>query len=162
MIQMRHVLTIPVFLIAILAALSICIVAGGALVLRDMKSETTGSLTREPLLQWNVTVIDGDTFEATIMLWPDLSVRTKIRLEGADAPELRARCSAERLKAQEAKDAMAFLLDGRAVLSAVRRDKYGGRFLARVTLADGSDLATTLIAAGFAREYHGGKRRSWC
>jgi micrococcal nuclease len=106
--------------------------------------------------------IDGDTFESEIALWPDLSIRTRIRIEGIDAPELKARCASERKHAIAARDALQFLLESPVRLSDVRRDKYGGRFVARGTLADGSDLAQTLISAGYGRDYAGGKRRDWC
>lgn len=35
-----------------------------------------------------VQVIDGDTFEARVHLWPGLNVTTRVRLRGIDAPEL--------------------------------------------------------------------------
>jgi endonuclease YncB( thermonuclease family) len=31
-------------------------------------------------------VLDGDTFEARVRLWPGLDVTTKVRLRGVDAP----------------------------------------------------------------------------
>jgi hypothetical protein len=45
-------------------------------------------------------VIDGDTFEARVHVWPGLDITTKIRLRGIDAPELRAKCAAERTMAE--------------------------------------------------------------
>src|SRR5690348_9640474 len=51
-------------------------------------------------------VIDGDTFEARINLWPGLEVTTRVRLRGIDAPELRAHCDDERIKAEAARDAL--------------------------------------------------------
>ncbi len=107
-------------------------------------------------------MIDGDTFEAEAELWPGLTVRALIRVEGVDAPELRGRCAAEKLDARKAREALAYLLENGARLREVRRDKYGGRFVAKVLLADGSDLAETLIAAGYARRYDGGRRAGWC
>src|SRR6185312_332928 len=35
-------------------------------------------------------VIDGDTFEARVHVWPGLDITTKVRLRGVDAPEMRA------------------------------------------------------------------------
>ena len=43
-------------------------------------------------------VIDGDTFEARVRVWPGLDITTKVRLRGIDAPELRAHCEGERVK----------------------------------------------------------------
>jgi endonuclease YncB( thermonuclease family) len=42
-----------------------------------------------------VHVIDGDTFEARVAVWPGIEIKTKVRLRGIDAPELHARCDDE-------------------------------------------------------------------
>ena len=47
-----------------------------------------------------IQVIDGDTFEARIHLWPGLDVTTRVRLRGIDAPELKAHCPQEREMAE--------------------------------------------------------------
>jgi endonuclease YncB( thermonuclease family) len=76
-------------------------------------------------------VLDGDTFEARINLWPGLEVTTRVRLRGIDAPEMKARCGEERFKAEAARDALRNLLDqGDVGISQVTLDKYGGRVLA--------------------------------
>ena len=51
-------------------------------------------------------VIDGDTFEARVRVWPGLDVDTKVRLRGIDAAELHARCGDELAKAQAARAAL--------------------------------------------------------
>ena len=72
-------------------------------------------------------VIDGDTFEARVHVWPGLDITTKIRLRGIDAPELRAKCAAERTMAEAARDALgAMLAEGTVGISGVTLDKYGG------------------------------------
>lgn len=43
-----------------------------------------------------VRVIDGDTLEARVHLWPGLEMMTRVRLRGIDAPELKAHCPEER------------------------------------------------------------------
>ena len=48
-------------------------------------------------------VIDGDTFEARVRIWPGMDVTTKVRLRGIDAPEMHARCGDERAKALAAR-----------------------------------------------------------
>lgn len=50
-----------------------------------------------------VRVLDGDTFEARVRIWPGMDVTIKIRLRGIDAPELHARCDDERVKALAAR-----------------------------------------------------------
>ena len=80
-------------------------------------------------------VVDGDTFEARVHVWPGLDVTTKVRLRGIDAAELRARCPEERVKAEAARDALREMLAQGAV--AVHRDatldQYGGRVVAHTT-----------------------------
>jgi len=107
-------------------------------------------------------VIDGDTFEATANIWLGQSVDVKVRMEGIDAPELHARCDSELQRANLARDALDKRIGGEDVwLSGVKYDKYGGRVRAKVS-DDQGDVAQMLLAKGYAREYHGEKRRSWC
>ena len=78
-------------------------------------------------------VIDGDTFEARVHLWPGLDITTRVRLRGVDAPELKARCAEERVKAEAARDALRTILDqGEVGISRVTLDKYGGRVRRRI------------------------------
>jgi len=110
-----------------------------------------------------IRVIDGDTFEAELSLWVDLTKRTSVRVRGVDTPEIKGNCKAERDGAAAAKLRVSELLDGRIVsLTVIAPDKYAGRVDATVTLPDGQDLAKLLIAEKLARPYAGGKRRSWC
>jgi endonuclease YncB( thermonuclease family) len=108
-------------------------------------------------------VIDGDTFEARVHVWPGLDITTKIRLRGIDAPELRARCPAERVKAEAARDALAEMLDEGAVgVSAVSLDKYGGRVVADTKTRSVANVSSQLLERGYARAYRGGRREGWC
>jgi endonuclease YncB( thermonuclease family) len=108
-------------------------------------------------------VIDGDSFEAMVPIWPGQTLRTVIRIEGVDAPELRGRCAAERRRARAAKAALERIALREALsITRVEKDKFGGRHAALVLDADGAPLAARLIAAGHARAYEGGRRRSWC
>ncbi len=108
-------------------------------------------------------VIDGDTFEARVRLWPGLETITKIRLRGIDAPELKARCDEERSKARAARDALQAILDqGNVGVSAVTLDKYGGRVVADASTRSTPDVSAALLSAGLARSYGGGRRETWC
>src|ERR1700719_2275034 len=79
-------------------------------------------------------VVDGDTFEARVHVWPGLDVTTKVRLRGIDAAELRARCPEERIKAEAARDALSDMLaQGAVAVYEVSLDKYGGRVVARTS-----------------------------
>jgi len=108
-------------------------------------------------------VIDGDTFEARVHVWPGLDITTKIRLRGIDAPELRARCPAERTMAEAARDALADMLaEGAVGVSAVTPDKYGGRVVADAATRSVANVSAQLQAKGLARGYRGGRRLGWC
>jgi micrococcal nuclease len=108
-------------------------------------------------------VVDGDTFEARVHVWPGLDVTTKVRLRGIDAAELRARCLEERVKAEAARDALREMLaQGAAAVYEVSLDKYGGRIVARATTRAIPDVSAELLARGAARPYAGGHRDSWC
>ncbi|MBY0611125.1 MAG: thermonuclease family protein [Beijerinckiaceae bacterium] len=108
-------------------------------------------------------VIDGDTVEMRVSIWLGQDVTTRVRMRGIDAPELRARCEDELLKAEAAKQFLADLLArGEVFLSEVGYDKYGTRVLARIVDASGADLGASLVERGLARPYQGGKRQSWC
>jgi endonuclease YncB( thermonuclease family) len=108
-------------------------------------------------------IIDGDTFEARVRVWPGLDVDTKVRLRGVDAAELHARCADELTKAQAARTALETMLaDGGVAISRVGVDKYGGRVDATVSTRSTADVSAALLTGGFARSYDGGKRGSWC
>ncbi len=110
-----------------------------------------------------IRIIDGDTFEARVRVWPRLDVDTKVRLRGIDAAELHARCSGELAQAQSARTALEMILaEGGVSLSQVGIDKYGGRVDAAVATRNTADVSAALLTGGFARAYGGGKRGSWC
>ncbi|MGC1487199.1 MAG: thermonuclease family protein [Albidovulum sp.] len=98
-----------------------------------------------------IRVIDGDTFEAKIEIWPTISATVSVRLKGVDAPELRrSECPQERLGAAEAKDAMEDILPmgTRVRLENVEKDAFAGRVVADVFKQGevrGSTLTTLMI-----------------
>jgi endonuclease YncB( thermonuclease family) len=108
-------------------------------------------------------VIDGDTFEARVRLWPGLDVTTKVRLRGIDAPEIHGRCAAEREKAERARMTLAAILaEGEMTVSHVALDKYGGRVLAQVATPHTADVSQAMLTRGAVRAYAGGRRQGWC
>ncbi len=110
-----------------------------------------------------IRIIDGDTFEARVRVWPGLDVDTKVRLRGIDAAELHARCSGELAQAQSARTALETILaEGGVSVSQIGIDKYGGRVDAAVATRNTADVSAALLNGGFARSYGGGKRGSWC
>ena len=110
-----------------------------------------------------VRVLDGDTFEARVRIWPGMEVTTRVRLRGIDAPEMHARCEDERAKAIAARDALARILnEGTVGIARIGQDKYGGRVDADVSTARTTDVSAALLERGVARRYDGGRRQSWC
>ena len=108
-------------------------------------------------------MLDGDTFEARVHLWPGLNITTRVRLRGIDAPELNARCMEERIKAEAARDALKMMLDrGEVGIIRVSLDKYGGRVLADASAYAIPDVAASLLNAGYVRRYNGAGRETWC
>lgn len=111
-------------------------------------------------------VIDGDTvaFQAPFLPAP-LKPELSIRVFGVDTPEkgFRAQCESENARGQAAsaftKQAIAQATTRQIVL--MDWDKYGGRVLGDVIL-NGQSLRQMLIANGFAREYYGEAKTSWC
>jgi endonuclease YncB( thermonuclease family) len=122
------------------------------------------SLMRARLIPADVLrVLDGDTFEARVHVWPGLDVTTKVRLRGIDAAELRARCPQERVKAEAARDALREMLEqGAVAVYGVSLDKYGGRVVADATTRSIPSVSAELLARGQARPYAGGHRDGWC
>lgn len=108
-------------------------------------------------------VLDGDTLVAVAHVWPGQSVRVSVRLRGIDAPEMHSRCAREREAAGRARAMLAGLVaQGRIALTNIGGGKYYGRVLADVATADNPDVAATLLGAGLARPYEGGRRRPYC
>lgn len=111
-------------------------------------------------------VKDGDTVAFQANWLPDpLPKELAVRVFGVDTPEKghRAQCPQEDQRGQAA---TAFTKD--VVSKATKRqvllmdwDKFGGRVLGDVIL-DGKSLRQLLIANGFAREYYGEAKQSWC
>jgi endonuclease YncB( thermonuclease family) len=111
-------------------------------------------------------VIDGDTVAFQANWLPDpLKKELSIRVYGVDTPEKghRAKCAEEDARGKAASE-----FTKQAIASAQQRqvyliswDKYGGRVLGDVVL-DGKSLRMMLIERGFAREYYGEAKVSWC
>jgi len=108
-------------------------------------------------------VVDGDTFDARVHLWPGLDITTRVRLRGIDAPEMKARCEDERARAEAAREALRAILDeGEVGVSRVTIDKYGGRVVAEAFTRTTPDVSAALLGRGAARAYDGGRRSGWC
>ena len=115
----------------------------------------------------NITrVIDGDTVAFEAKWLPDpLKKELSIRVYGVDTPEkgFRAKCPQEDKLGHDATDFTTSVVrnsvDRRITI--IDWDKYGGRVLGDVIL-DGQSLRMLLISKGYAREYYGEAKQSWC
>ena len=109
---------------------------------------------------------DGDTVVVEAPWVPaPIKKEVAVRIFGVDTPEksFRAKCPAEDAKGQAAsaftKDLIAKSIKKQYVL--YDWDKFGGRVLGDIIL-DGKSLRAQLISNGYAREYFGEAKQSWC
>ena len=109
-----------------------------------------------------LSVYDGDTVRVEASMWPGLTWTGSVRVEGVDTPELRGKCEGEKRKAVAARDFVREHVGRSITLMNVKKGKYAGRVVARIRLADGSDLTELLIRARHGRPYDGGRRKGWC
>ena len=113
-----------------------------------------------------VRVSDGDTVVIAAPFLPaPLKPELAVRIFGVDTPEKghRAQCPSEDARGQAASE-----FTKKAVSASSQRqvvlygwDKFGGRVLGDIIL-NGQSLRTMLIKNGFAREYYGEAKQSWC
>jgi endonuclease YncB( thermonuclease family) len=113
-----------------------------------------------------VRVTDGDTVVIAASFLPaPLKPELAVRIFGVDTPEkgFRGQCDSERQRGEQAtiftKDVIKATKNHQVVLYGW--DKFGGRVLGDLIL-DGYSLRTLLIKNGFAREYYGDAKQSWC
>jgi len=113
-----------------------------------------------------VRISDGDTIVISAPFLPQpLKPELAVRIFGVDTPEKghRAQCPSE-----DARGKAATQFTTNAVAAAQKHqvilygwDKFGGRVLGDIIL-NGQSLRSMLIANGFAREYYGDAKQSWC
>ena len=113
-----------------------------------------------------VRVNDGDTVVIAAPFLPaPLKPELAVRIYGVDTPEkgFRAQCPSEDQRGQAAtaftKKAVESTQKHQVVLYGW--DKFGGRVLGDMIL-NGVSLRAELIKNGFAREYYGEAKQSWC
>lgn len=120
-----------------------------------------------PLYDWEILrIIDGDTVEIAAPYLPaPLKPKLSIRVLGVDTPEKgwRAQCDEERELGNQATLFTTNLLANatKTQIEIRKWDKFGGRVLGDVII-DGKSLTAMLIENGYAREYYGKKKESWC
>lgn len=132
-----------------------------------------------PLLAWAQKTPQGVTYDAKIIRVNDgdtvvisapflpapLKPELAVRIYGVDTPEkgFRAQCASEDQRGQAAsaftKNAVANTQKHQVIIYGW--DKFGGRILGDMIL-NGVSLRAELIKNGYAREYYGEAKQSWC
>lgn len=109
-------------------------------------------------------IIDGDTMEMDLNIFPDLFVRYSLRIDGVNTPETRTTLKCEKVAGLAAKEFAEewFKQHPEFIVYDIKYGKFAGRVLGKVRTNKGIDYGTALIAAGHAKEYHGEKREAWC
>ena len=110
-------------------------------------------------------IVDGDTFIGDVLVDKGAKVNSvSIRLRNVDTPEIHGECADEIKRAEYAKQRLSELIPvGTTVeISNIKDDKYKGRIDANVYDASNRDVGWILVREKVGREYHGGKRQSWC
>ena len=109
-------------------------------------------------------IYDGDTVKI-IVLFGDVPVRLSLRILGIDTPEIKhgeGRLPEEHISAVKVRDYMRSLFPKNIAKICIRDwDKYGGRVLGELFLETGENVSEILIHGGWARPYHGEKKRPW-
>jgi endonuclease YncB( thermonuclease family) len=111
-------------------------------------------------------VSDGDTIVIAAPFLPaPLKPQLAVRIFGVDTPEkgFRAKCESENQRGLAASEFTKKLVNAskKRQVTLYAWDKFGGRVLGDMILDDKS-LRQQLIANGFAREYFGEAKQSWC
>jgi micrococcal nuclease len=111
-------------------------------------------------------VSDGDTVVISAPFLPaPLKPQLAVRIFGVDTPEkgFRAKCESENQRGIAASEYTKQFVKASKQRQVILYDwdKFGGRVLGDIIL-DGQSLRAGLIANGYAREYYGEAKQSWC
>ena len=111
-------------------------------------------------------VTDGDTVVIAAPFLPaPLKPELAVRVYGVDTPEkgFRGQCDSEKQRGEAASVFTKGLINASQQRQVILYswDKFGGRVLGDIIL-NGQSLRSQLIANGFAREYYGEAKTSWC
>ena len=111
-------------------------------------------------------VIDGDTFVINTQHESPMiqELGLHIRVKGLDTPEIKGKCDKEKTLAKTAKEFLADLLEENyVILTNIEWDKFGGRIVADVFMADHQNLTNILISKKLGISYFGEKKtKDWC
>jgi len=113
-----------------------------------------------------IRATDGDTIVIAAPYLPKpLKQELAVRVFGVDTPEkgFRGQCESEKQRGEQASEFTKLVVKSTKKHQVVLYswDKFGGRVLGDIIL-DGMSLRQLLIKNGFAREYYGEQKQSWC
>lgn len=117
------------------------------------------TLTYGPYHAQVVRVVDSLTVVLEVTVWPGMQHRVMLRLDGINAPALKADCEAERLMAEEAREFTRVLLGRQVTIHAVRPTRRNDRVFGQLQNSRGQDLGQALRGSGYAVAGNAG---SWC
>ncbi len=86
---------------------------------------TAGEVIVGPIHAEVVSAYDGDTLTVDAHPWPGVTIRTGVRVNGIDTPEIRGKCDAEKEMAREARDLAREIVGARITVTA--QGRIGGR-----------------------------------
>ena len=116
-----------------------------------------------------VDVLDGDTF-VVIYAYGKEFLKSKIRLEGIDTPELHIKGERrllpigdlEKEAAEHVKKYLESEILGKILKLRISKfDKYGGRFIGMIFDENEISLTDDLAQKGYGRVYNGEKKEDW-
>ena len=81
---------------------------------------SAAEVTHGPVPAAVVSVYDGDTLTVDASPWPGFTVRTSVRIDGIDTPEIRGKCDAEKALAVQARDRLRALAGSTVQLTDIR------------------------------------------
>jgi len=113
-----------------------------------------------------IRISDGDTIVISAPFLPaPLKPELAVRIYGVDTPEKghRAQCPQEDQRAQAASVWTTQLIRSAPKHQVIlyKWDKFGGRVIGDIVV-NGQSVRRGLIANGYAREYYGEAKTSWC
>jgi endonuclease YncB( thermonuclease family) len=128
-----------------------------------LAQKTPTGVTYDTLI---IRATDGDTVVIAAPFLPaPLKPELAVRVFGVDTPEkgFRGQCESEKKRGEQASEFTKLVVKSTKKHQVILYgwDKFGGRVLGDIIL-DGMSLRALLIKNGFAREYYGDAKQSWC
>ena len=109
-----------------------------------------------------IKVYDGDSITVLIQLGFKATLEQNIRILGIDTPEIRTKNLKEKKFGLKVRDYLKRLIEGKEVFVKTEKPgKFGGRYLAQISILGRGNVGKILISKGYARPYHGEKKKPW-